>query len=337
MNQTSKTAAQERADQISGFQHELALLVQDQVHRVTALLFLILLFFLPQLLMAQTGEELKDQNNRGHKEIRIAMSAAFVSGSGVDVYNELSNYLGKKLDYKVSFITGFSYSIINSMLNSGMVDIGFICGLPYIMNRDEPQSNIDLLLAPVMKNAKYKDKPIYYSYMIVHKDSKLDSFSALKGSSFVFNDEISNSGYNMPRAKLIEMGETSGFFGEVFRSGSHEESIRMVALGEADVSAVDSLVYDYDMARNSQYVQQTKIIEILGPAGIPPVVISTKVPLSLRQKIRDILLGMKNDPVGKKILESALVDRFVVVDDSNYDGIRKMKQQAQDSGYQAIH
>ena len=110
----------------------------------------------------------------------------------------------------------------------------------------------------------------------------------------------------------------------------------MVALGEAEVSAVDSLVYDYDVAKNPKFTQQTKILEILGPAGIPPVVISTRISPSLRKKISDILLGMKDDPVGAEILEEALVDRFTVVDDSNYDDVRKMRRQAQDSGFQVI-
>jgi phosphonate transport system substrate-binding protein len=264
------------------------------------------------------------------------MSGAFVSESGVGVYDEIASYLQKKLDHEVSFITGFSYSTINSMFDSGMADIGFMCGLPYVMKADEPQPSIELFLAPVMKSKKYKNKPIYYSYVIVHKDSKFENFSDLKGSTFSFNDEISNSGYNMPRAKLIAMGETSGFFAKIIRSGSHEESIRMVALGKADVSAVDSLVYDYDAVKNPEYVQNTKILEVLGPAGIPPIVISTRISRTLRQKISDILLGMKSDPLGAKILEQALVDRFIVVEDSNYNSIRKMSQQAQDSGYQVI-
>jgi phosphonate transport system substrate-binding protein len=305
-------------------------------HPFAALLYFLFALSLPQLLMAHVGKESEGQKPHQHKEIRIVMSGAFVSEAGIGVYDEISDYLAKKLEREVSFITGFSYSTINSMLDSGMADIGFICGLPYVMMHDEPQSNIELLLAPVMKSKKYHNKPKYYSYVIVQKESKFASFSDLKGSTYVYNDEISNSGYNMPRAKLIEMGETSGFFGKVLRSGSHEESIRMVALGEADASAVDSLVYDYDMAKNPEFTQQTKILEVLGPAGIPPVVISSEISPPLRKKISDTLLGMKDDPVGAKILEQALVDRFTVVDDSNYDDVRKMRQQAQDSGFQEI-
>ncbi|MDH5388216.1 MAG: phosphate/phosphite/phosphonate ABC transporter substrate-binding protein [Gammaproteobacteria bacterium] len=290
----------------------------------------------PILSMAHEDMTSTEQEGSEHAEIRVVMSAAFVSESGVAIYDEIARYLAEKLNHKVAFVSGFSYSTINSMLDSGMADIGFICGLPYVMEKDQPQPSIDLLLAPVMKDPKYKDKPIYYSYVIVHKDSKINNFSDLKGLRFVFNDEISNSGYNMPRAQLIEMGETKGFFGSVVRAGSHEESIRMVASGKSDASAVDSLVYDYDLIKNPKYASQTKIIKTLGPAGIPPVVVSVKTPVSLRNKIKDILLGMKDDPVGKAILEKVLVDRFTVVDDSNYDGIRQMKKQAQDSSYMVI-
>lgn len=141
----------------------------------------------------------------------------------------------------------------------------------------------------------------------------------------------------MPRAHLIGLGETSGFFGKVLRAGSHEESIRMVASGTADVSAVDSLVYDYDLAKNPEYVQQTKIIKTLGPAGISPIVVSSKMSFSLREKIKDILMGMKADPAGKVILNKVLIDRFIIVEDSNYESIRQMNKQAQDSGYTVIH
>lgn len=296
-----------------------------------ALLFISSLFFYSSLMVAS------ENNAKVEKPIRIVMSAAFESNSGLDVYNDIFHYLGKKLGRKVEFISGFSYATINTMLDTGMVDVGFICGLPYTMKKDVPRPTIDLLLTPVMKDPKYKDKPIYYSCIIVNKNSKFNNFKDLKNSRFVYTDEISNSGYNMPRAHLIDIDETDGFFSKVSRTGSHEGSIRLVALGKADVSAVDSLVYDYDVLNKSKYVPQTKVIKVLGPAGIPPIVISTKTSLLLRKKIQNILIGMKDDMDGKNILDKALVDRFVIVNDSNYDGIRRMNKKALDTEYKVIH
>ena len=45
---------------------------------------------------------------------------------------------------------------------------------------------------------------------------------------------------------------------------------------------------------------------------------------------------MNQDPIGIAILEKALVDRFIEVDDSNYDSIREMKKSSQTSGYKVI-
>lgn len=308
-------------------------LVKVVIKNILTLLFsMSLLFLYSSKISADTSAVSTEQ-----EPIRIVMSAAFVSDAGLDIYNDIFNYVGEKLNREIEFVSGFSYEAINTMLDTGMVDIGFICGLPYTMKKDTKKPVVELLLAPVMKDPKYKNKPIYYSFIIVHKDSQFHNFGDLKDSHFVFNDEISNSGYNMPRAHLIEIGETSGFFKKVSRSGSHEESIRLVALGKADVTAVDSLVYDYDVLNNPKYTQLTKILKILGPAGIPPIVVSSKMPLHLRNKIQDILIGMKNDQKGKSILNKALVDRFIKPVDSNYDSIREMYKKSKESHYKVIH
>jgi len=111
---------------------------------------------------------------------------------------------------------------------------------------------------------------------------------------------------------------------------------RMVATGEADASAVDSLVYDYEKLNNPEYVRKTRVIDMLGPAGIPPVVISVKTPKQAKEKIKNTFINMTQDPAGKKILAQALVDRFVEVGDDNYNGIRLMYKKSLDSGYRVI-
>lgn len=271
-----------------------------------------------------------------HKDIRVVMAAAFVSESGIGIYDEIFKYLAAKLNRKITFISGFSYSTINQMLDKGMVDVGFICGLPYVLKHDITHPAVQLIAAPVMADAKYDNKPQYFSYLITHKDNKAKKFTDTRGQRFVYNDEISNSGYNMPRAYMISLGETKGFFSKVIRSGSHEESIRLVATKEADVSAVDSLVYEYELKQNPEYVRNTKIIKVLGPAGIPPIVVSTKVSAEVKKEIQKALLNMQNDTAGKLILKKALIRRFMAVSDKNYDDIRKMKRAAENAGYLTI-
>lgn len=270
------------------------------------------------------------------KPIRVVMSAAFVSESGVGVYEEITKYIAGKTGLRVEFVTGLSYSTINEMLSSGAVDCGFICGYPYVVMHDQQKPAVDLLAAPIMKAPRYKGQPKYYSDLIVRKDSPYKTIHDLKGRTYAYNDELSNSGYNMPRHRLLELGLTNGFFGKVLRSGSHEESIRMVATGKADASYVDSLVLDYDREKGIGHARDVRVIESLGPAGICPIAISTSVPAEARAKLQEALVTMHEDPQGKEILGGALVDRFAEVDESNYDDIRAMKAAAEKANFTTI-
>lgn len=293
----------------------------------------VLLFLFTFLLcFAHAGQGKADDDT-----INIAMTAAFVSEKGIGVYEEIGDYIEKKTGLKVEFVSGLSYATINAMIESGAAQMAFVCGYPYILSHDGKENPpTKLLAAPVNAMPQYKGEPKYYSYIIVRKDSPITKFEDLKGKTWVYNDDISNSGYNMPRAKLVSMGETEGFFGKIVKSGAHEESIRMVSAGEADASAVDSLVLDYALAEKEPYASEVKIIETLGPAGVPPVVYSSKLDEKKAQKIKQALLGMKGDTEGKAILDKAHLLEFVHVEENNYDDIRAMANSAKEAGFMEI-
>ncbi len=301
-----------------------------------SLILLSTLIFWGFLTSAYSHSATKESHADSSRSLRIAMTAAFVSESGTHVYEEIAGYLGKKLKREVTFVSGLSYDTVNEMIDEHVIDLAFVCGLPYTMKYDMPDPAVRLLAAPVMQAQRYQDRPIYYSDIIVHKDSPFKRFEDLRGAVFVYNDEISNSGYNMPRAHLISLNETEGFFGKVLRSGSHEESIRMVAEGKAQASAVDSLVLDYDRRHNPEFISQIRILKSLGPAAIPPVVASTDLPEKEYRRIQDILVEMGNDPEGRKILNTAGVKRFDKVTDDFYDNIRAMRDLAKESGFSQI-
>lgn len=264
------------------------------------------------------------------------MSAAFVSESGIGVYQRMAEYLTRKTGIQTEFISGLAYGTINSMLEDGTLHCGFICGLPYVQLHDRPQAAAQLIVAPVMKAARYQGQPKYFSDLIVRKDSPYQSLRDLKGKTYVYNDEFSNSGYNMPRFRLLQLGLTGGFFGKVLRSGSHEESIRMVAAGEADASFVDSLVLDFDREKGFGHAREVRVLESVGPAGICPLAASARMPAELRARLQRELASMHEDPEGRSILDEALLQRFAIVEDSNYDDIRAMKEAAEKAGFTTL-
>lgn len=277
------------------------------------------------------------------KEVKMVVTAAFVSDKGIKVYEGMAAYLTKKMGGDVKVVSGLSYSEVDEMLDTGMIQVGFVCGLPYTHKMAE--GKVELLAIPVMamKKGTYPDVPgyedvpgKYYSYTIVRKDSPIKSWADMKGKSYAFNDMGSNSGYNMPRAKLVQLGAKGwDYFSKVVVSGSHEESIRLVARGAVDASSVDSLVLDYDRSLKDPDALNVQVIESLHPggAGAPPVVISKKADPSIKKNLQEALTNMHKDPEGQKLLADALVARFDPPNDANYDDIRKMEKDAIAAGF----
>lgn len=281
----------------------------------------------------------------GKEDLRMVVTAAFVSEKGMPVYQEIAQYLSGKIKRDIKLVSGTSYDESDKLLKQGVIQIGFVCGLPYTHNF--AKNNYRLLAIPVMamKKGSYPDVPgyedvpgKYFSYTLVRKDSPLKSWQDLRGHSYTYNDQNSNSGYNMPRYKLVQLGakKWEDWFSKVAVSGSHEQSIRMVARGVVDASSVDSLVLDYDRSIGDPDALNVRVIEVLGypkGAGIVPVVYSSRADPKLGEMLQNVLLGMHQDPDGQRILKKAMILRFNPPDDSNYDDVRRMEKAAISAGF----
>lgn len=278
------------------------------------------------------------------ERLNVVITAAFVSDKGLDVYEDIAQYIGKEVGIDVRLISDTGYTVADMLLSQGIVQLGFICGLPY--THKAAQDEVELIAIPVMgpeagrfpDTPGYRDVPgKYYSYTIVRKDSPLTSWADLKGKSYVYNDRSSNSGYNMPRYKLVQLGARSweDWFSRIVISGSHEESIRLVARGLVDASSVDSLVLDFDRHLGDPDALNVKVIETLFPggAGIPPVVASKKLSPRIREALKRAFIRMHKTEEGRAILKRALLVRFDPADDSNYDDVRRMEKAAKEAGF----
>lgn len=275
------------------------------------------------------------------KSIKMVVTAGFVPDKGMAIYEDIAKYLSEKTSWNVSVISGLSYSEADAALDKGEIQIGFVCGLPYVHKHAE--GKYELLAMPVMglKKGTYPDANgyeavpgKYFSYTIVHKDSPLKTWADLKGKTYAFSDVDSDSGYNLPRAKLIALGAKDwSYFSKVIVGGAHEECIRLVAKKAVDASSVESLVLDYDRSIKEAAAMNVRIIEHLGPAGAPPVVISRKADQSIKGPLQAALLGMQNDPKGAAILAKGRLLRFDQPNDKNYDDIRKFERMAKSAGF----
>lgn len=250
--------------------------------------------------------------------LRIAIAGVMSPSRTLDAYDQLLAYLGHRLDLKVTVDQRSSYAEVNDLLRTGQADLAFVCSRAYLEGKS--QFGMELLLAPEVNGDR-----VYYSYLIVQADSPAVSLADLRGKVFAFSDPLSNSGKLVPEYQLFTMGDTpSSFFERYEYTGSHDNSVLAVAEGLVDGAAVDSLVYDYVLARNPELAERVKVIERWGPYGIPPLVVAPGLDPALKERVRDALLGMDADPEGRRALDALGIDRFIPIDDSAYDSIRQM-------------
>lgn len=245
------------------------------------------------------------------------------------ICGDLAGYISRRISIPVEPQLDISWRERERRLDEGLIDLCWICGLPYVRKLDQATYPIELLAAPVMQGERYHNRPIYYSDVVVLTGSPFNKLTDLRKASWAYNEPGSHSGYNVVRYELAVRGEPSGFFGRVIVSGAHQTSLKMILNGEVDASAIDSTVLELEMLKDPSLQKLIRIIDTFGPSPIPPWLVSKKLPVELRKTLRELFLKMDRDPEGCALLSSWHMARFAAVDDRDYDPIREMARRAE--------
>ena len=252
--------------------------------------------------------------------MKALVFANFLAPNMTSVYSAVAARVGQALGVPATLIEGHDYQ----QLRDGSVGMAFLCGLPYVrLSQDQP-GMLRPLAAPILDEARYQDRPVYFSDVIVRRDSPFRSFGDLRGHTWAHNDPASLSGCLLVRYQLWQMGESEAFFSRVTFSGFHHKSIRQVVDGEVDASAIDSQVLGVECLRNLDLARQIRTIAVLGPSTIPPIVATSSVPEEIQARAGDVICALARDPVSRDVLASGLIRRFTPIDDSAYDDIRQV-------------
>jgi phosphonate transport system substrate-binding protein len=236
----------------------------------------------------------------------------------------VAEYIHAKVRLSTQYVADMPWQERERLFDAGRIHILWLCGLPYIEKSRRADVKMELLAVPVPTGLRYGGRPVYFSDVVVKRDSPFNSFEHLRGATWAYNEPRSHSGYNVVRAHLAFRGEGPGFFREVIESGAHRVSLDLVLASRVDASAIDSTVMDWIRAERPEVNDQIRVIESLGPSPIPPWVMSTGLSADIRRRLRSLLLGMHHDKVGRDILKLGSISRFLPSKDADYDPIRRM-------------
>lgn len=275
------------------------------------LYFLLLLLGLASASVQAGSPPVKPAMRIGLTPVILDDQAAFLNAWRV--------YLERHLERPVIFTQRGTYREILELLREGKLDFAWLCGYPYIRNKNQ----FRLVAVPL-----YRGEPLYHSYLIVPaSDKKTLTLEGLSGKVFAFSDPDSNSGYLYPEYLLAQKNLTpASFFFRSFFTWSHREVVEAVATGLAHGGAVDSYVWDTLSRTHPELTSKTRIVTESPQFAFPPIVASPSVSMSDLKTFQTVLFSMEKNEEGASLLDKLNLNGFVYGDASFYANIADMSR-----------
>ena len=258
--------------------------------------------------------------------------ATFLAPNVLPTYRFLAERIAQHLGRPVEVVAGTSFD----QFERGEADLGVICGLPYVRLAARRPPPVEPLAAPVLAGERYGGRPLYFSDVIVHRDSAIAGIHELEGRSWAYNEPASHSGYTLTLYELVRLGARPGFFSKVVEAGFHQRAIRLVAGGRVDAAAIDSQVLAVELRDHPRLAARLRVVGAFGPSTIQPVVAASRLPDQLKTAVREVLLGLGGHAGTKSALARGFIDGFVAVSDGDYDDIRAMLAVIHAAGYTTL-
>ncbi len=182
------------------------------------------------------------------------------------------------------------------------------------------------IAAPVMRGAHYRDKPIYFSDVVVRAECGCREVADLHGMRFVYNDRQSLSGYYALRDMQARQ---PGFRpGRQIASGGHERSLSYLLANRADFALIDSTVLEaWSRVRGRNDRARLRSLGRVGPYPSPPLLVRAGLDPDVKAALRRRVLTLHHDTLHHNAdqsaeLNAAAIKRFAPVDASYYAELR---------------
>ena len=157
-------------------------------------------------------------------------------------YRPLAQYLSSKLGRAVELRTVDTWEGLAKSLANGETDLALMGPWGYVLANH-------VAGAQVVSTIEYDGKPEYFSIMVTHPDSGIQTLADLKGKTFAFGDKGSTSGYLIPLHHFMTQGiDPEKYFSKVVYT-SHQAIETQVTAGQLDAGA------DYNRNRNAMIEQ----------------------------------------------------------------------------------
>ncbi len=224
----------------------------------------------------------------------------------------LTNYLALSTDLNVRFRPSPNLGSAIEDLGRGQTQIAYLTPVAYIEARKK--YGVIPLVAPTTNG-----HPHFSLVIVVRAGSGITTPAGLKGKRFAFGDEKAL----LQRAAVESLGLKSSDFSASAYLKHYDNIAKAVLAGDFDGGILKDSIASQFASRGIEVIAST--------APLPSYVFAAHpaMPATVRTTLRDALLALKKTAPDKAITLEAFdtaYDGFVVVDDKDYDSVRKLIQ-----------
>lgn len=247
--------------------------------------------------------------------LRIGTTPVFLDDQALFL-KSWASYLEKHLGRTVRFVHRGSYREITELMRRGNLDLAWTCSVPYLDNRDL----MALAVAPV-----FRGKPLYQSYLIVPAaDTRTKGIEDLRGGIYAFSDPDSNSGWLAAQVALKQAQlDPDAHFKRTFFTWAHKKVVEAVAVGLAQGGSVDGYVWETLALLHPEITSRTRVAWKSPWYGFPPIVARASMPKEELAKLRSVLVGMRDDEEGRRLLAQLNLDGFSAEHPRLFDSVEQ--------------
>lgn len=198
-------------------------------------------------------------------------------------------------------------------------DLGaaFMCGWPLARR----VADVVALAAPIPADPRAGGRPLYWTDLVVRRDSPFVTFADTFGHRLAFTTDDSQSGFNAVRRFLLDHDRPDGtplYRALVGPLVTPRRSLESVVQGEADIAPLDSYAHSLFRRYVPELAGEVRTLAMTPPTPIPPLVASRGTEPAVVEALRDTLVLSGHDPEARPLLEALLLLGFAPVDAEAY-------------------
>jgi len=208
-------------------------------------------------------------------------------------------------------------------------DLGctFMCGLPYAL---DPRP-LTPIVAPVVRGERYQGQPIYFTDIVVHRDSPYRRLEDTFGQRVGYTVKHSQSGYVALREHLLPYRLRLGdplYAEAVGPLGGARDVVDAILAGRIDVGPLDSYVLDLIRHLQPDLAAQLRSIATTCESPIPLFVATGPVDQDLVRKLQDAFAAAMRAEELQSLRDTLLLADFVVPQREPYEMLKARSQSA---------